>query len=148
MPKYLALSLTLAVGLMAAAEAPKDDEGKKDLKGLQGPWIAVAVESGGMPSPLPGPGVAFKGDKVMFAAGISATLKLDAGKKPKEMHLTMLGGPSKGDTMRAIYRLEGEKLILCIPRVRGSKRATEFKTKEGDGLELWVLERAKAKKAP
>jgi RNA polymerase sigma-70 factor (ECF subfamily) len=63
--------------------------------------------------------------------------------------MTSLDGNERGMTAACIYELKGEQLKLCIPyfynRVDPSKRPTEFKTKDGDGLMLYVLERLSEK---
>jgi len=46
----------------------------------------------------------------------------------------------------AIYRLDGDRLSICLDKGgQAKKRPTEFKTTAGDGFVLIVLERAKVK---
>jgi uncharacterized protein (TIGR03067 family) len=75
-------------------------------------------------------------------------VRLDAAKAPKWIDLTALNGPDKGKQLTGIYSLEGGRLLLCAPEVNreGAARPREFKTGEGDGLVLIVLERVKKEK--
>ncbi len=47
-----------------------------------------------------------------------------------------------GDTMRGIYRLDGDKLVICVG-IGGGDRPTEFKTTKDDQAFLDNLERVK-----
>jgi uncharacterized protein (TIGR03067 family) len=64
------------------------------------------------------------------------------------MDLTVGDGPDKGRKLPvAIYKLEGEKLTICLDKEgTAGSRPTEFKTADGDGLAIIILERATVKK--
>jgi RNA polymerase sigma-70 factor (ECF subfamily) len=75
------------------------------------------------------------------------TFQLDPKKSPKEMDLTSLDGQEKGQTAACIYKLEKDKLTLCIPYFVKDPtiRPKEFKAGEDDGIMVLVLERVKGK---
>ena len=43
------------------------------------------------------------------------TFKLDPAKSPKEIDITSLDGQEKGKTAACIYKLEKDRLTICIP---------------------------------
>jgi uncharacterized protein (TIGR03067 family) len=136
-PKLLVL---LAVGLLAAADAPTKDADKKDK--LAGTWTVASGQRDGMD--LDG----IKGDTVQFDGATMtvktqngdhrATFKVDATKKPKAIDLTPEDGPEKGQTIAGIYAFDGDDLKLCFARP-GKGRPTAFVTKAGSDLMLIVL---------
>jgi RNA polymerase sigma-70 factor (ECF subfamily) len=73
------------------------------------------------------------------------TFKMDPSKAPKELDITSLDGQEKGMTAACIYRLDGHRLMICIPYFvkDPSVRPKEFKSGADDGLMLLTLERVK-----
>jgi uncharacterized protein (TIGR03067 family) len=67
-----------------------------------------------------------------------ANYKLDETKKPKEMTVT-----HDGKTMLGIYKLEGDKLTVCIANEDDNTRPTEFVSKDGTQTMLIVMKREK-----
>jgi RNA polymerase sigma factor (sigma-70 family) len=158
----LAAAVLLTLGLLGAGaglayqQAPagqpaqgaqaKAGQARTDKDRLQGTWVAVSAEKGGKAAPdefLTSLKITFAGDKITVRGGGDAkegTFKLDPAKKPKEIDLM-----HEGKTAQGIYRLDGDKLTLCLDDA-DKGRPTEFKSKAGTGLVLMVLRREKAGK--
>jgi uncharacterized protein (TIGR03067 family) len=134
----------LAAVLVAVADAPKEDPVKKDLKGLEGTWLALSAEEDGKKAPakeVKGMRMVFEGKKFTAYFGpivlMQGTVKLDPGKKPKAMDLVSTAGRLMGQTAPAIYELDGDGLKVCLGEPDG-KRPTEFKAnKIGQHLILY-----------
>jgi uncharacterized protein (TIGR03067 family) len=138
----LQLLAVLAVGLLIAADAPKDDAAK-ELKSLEGSWKLVSGESNGETIPdeaLKASNLTVKGDKYTAKLGDQnheGTIKLDPTKKPKAMDAT------DGDnTVLGIYELKGDEFKICIAPP-GKDRPTEFSAKAGSEQILMVWKREK-----
>jgi uncharacterized protein (TIGR03067 family) len=136
------LLAVLAVGLLVAAEAPKDDA-KNDLKKMEGSWKMVAGETDGNKveeGDLKSSSLKIKGDKYEARLGDSThegKLTLGASKKLKTMDAT------DGDnTVKGIYELKGDELKICIAPP-GQDRPTEFGAKAGSGHIFMVWKREK-----
>jgi len=130
----------LLLGLLVGADKPKD-EAK-----LDGTWVVVSMLKEGKQDDD------IKGDKVTFKDGKlnvknpdknkdeQGTYKLDASAKPKTIDI-MPAGSDKA--IVGIYKVEGDKLIVCGSHEPGGTRPTEFSSKEGSGLMLVELKREK-----
>ncbi len=135
--KYAA-SLFAALTLVASAAQPDGDAAKEDLKKLKGKWKIVAVEFGGMNTPLDKAGIAmleFKGDKLSLlnANGVASKtfpVKLDPSKKPK--HMDWIGVQPSAPPVPAIYAVDGDELKICFPLYpkKGEKPAEPVKRPE------------------
>jgi len=139
---------TLAACLLCIAMANgQDDEAtKKEMKVLEGTWLATSGEQNGMATDK------FNGDKLIIGEGkftvyhevnavIKAKLKVDAGKKPKTIDVTISEGNESGKTALGIYELSGDVLKFCFEKPGGTDRPTEFKTKEGTERMMVVLKK-------
>jgi uncharacterized protein (TIGR03067 family) len=137
-------------GVLAALHARAQDA-KDDLKTLEGKWKPVAFERGGQALPLkdiPTGTVTFE-----VTGRVTATLlghegegafQVDATAKPKTIDLTHATGPDKEKKQFGIYKLEKDKLTVCVsPPGRSEKeRPPLFATKDKDHV-LFVFERVK-----
>lgn len=134
--------MVAAVGLLIAAEGKK---GKKEANPLVGTWTMVSAETGGEKEADD----KFKDATMTFTAGGKATLKLpdqdmeftyevDAAKKPA--HITLTTG---GRTFRGIYKIEGNKLTVCVGEPDSDTRPTKFATEAGTMMRLAILKREK-----
>jgi uncharacterized protein (TIGR03067 family) len=142
----LAALLVAAIGTAlllggAAAGAPAADDTSADvLKSLKGTWVSdEGIESKWT----------FEGETLKASVnGLDYTckVKLDPKAKPATIDLLIDEGPedSKGKTSKCIYKLEGEKLILCVS-MPGKDRPKEFEQAEG---EAYVFELKKEKDKP
>jgi RNA polymerase sigma factor (sigma-70 family) len=83
--------------------------------GLQGTWKAARAWFGGQEAPPVNLEMTFAGDRFTMRSDIflpiSATVRVDPSKDPKEIDLFY---PNTGVTDRGIYRLDGDRLLLCI----------------------------------
>ena len=140
--------------LAAAAGDPKVDPPKSaaaDAEGIQGTWTAVSAEQDGKEAPaeaIKDFTLIVTADKLTFnptGENRQSSYKLDPSKTPKEIELTPLDGPAKGKPMKNIYRLDGDRLTLCLQNGDGAAPA-EFATKADSGLRLLVLKRRPADK--
>ena len=140
-------------GLRANAPMPQPAD---DLKLLAGEWKPVALESDGKKAPaaaLEGGRWSFTGAEVRFAdpgeeLGGKSSVKLDASKSPKHIDLVALEGPTKGMTIQGIYKLDQDRLVICLRDPEGAKkgRPKAFATEAGSDLHMITLERVKDKK--
>jgi uncharacterized protein (TIGR03067 family) len=75
------------------------------------------------------------------------TFKLEPAKTPKEIDITSLDGQEKDTTAACIYKLEKDRLTICMPYFvkDSSVRPKEFKAGADDGIMLMTLERVKPK---
>lgn len=140
--------ITLVVATVVAAQ---DDDSKQDQERIQGTWRLVSRERDGKAESeetIKDVVMINDGNKFTFTASTSGskatkgTFKLDASKKPRAMDRIPADGPQKGKTLPAIYKLEGDKLTLCVS-LTGKGRPTQFATKPKSGLLLAVFEREK-----
>jgi uncharacterized protein (TIGR03067 family) len=137
------------------ARAVVEDPAVKEVRLLQGTWQGVALEIDGKKAPAFEARdllMTFEGDE-MFMRGVGrrgppgspkgrgSRFKLDPTRTPTAIDLTPLDGEEAGQIAAAIYSLEKDRLMICIPTLAAGRRPTEFKTQEGAGLALFVLER-------
>ena len=134
------MNALLLLGLLVGADKAKDEAT------IEGTWVVVAVTKDGKDDED------IKGDKVTFKDGKvhiknadknkdeQGTYKLDETAKPKAIDF-MLAGNDK--TIVAIYKVEGDKLTVCVSHKQDGSRPTEFTAKEGSGQILVELKREK-----
>jgi uncharacterized protein (TIGR03067 family) len=73
----------------------------------------------------------------------AGSYKLDPGKKPKEIDLTIDDGPEdKRGTYKGVYELDGDKLTFNLGPP-GQDRPTKVKAEKEDQTMYVVLERVK-----
>jgi uncharacterized protein (TIGR03067 family) len=151
--------LIAIVGLtMTAVAIPAraDDPAADDAKQLQGEWQAVESHAEGIVRGKNDPAVAglrfvFKGNELIVphpkpkGEPRRKTYKLDSAKSPKEIDLTSHDGVESGQTTAAIYKLEQDRLTVCMPYFGNdpSARPNEFRATTDDGRMLVILERVK-----
>lgn len=118
---------------------------------LEGTWQAIDGEGNGQKMPVEQVKelrVVVRADQLAIkpdGEGRKTTFKLDASKAPNTIDLIPLDGPRKGDVVPGIYSVQSGQLMLCV-NVWGKDstlRPSEFKTHEGDGFVLVILQRAR-----
>lgn len=121
----------VAAALVIAGLVHAGDDGKGDLKAIQGTWTAglegkkVNLTFSGSKFSIDFDGKTFKG-----------SFRLDPTKKPKAIDLSIEDGPEKevvGKTSLGIYAFDGDQLKWCGGEPGESKRPADFPAKEGDG---------------
>jgi uncharacterized protein (TIGR03067 family) len=147
MKRYAILILILTVGLLPAADDPKQAAVQKELGRLHGQWELVSVEKDGKTSPpdtFKGERVLFQGDQRTVKKGDNvlqrSTLTIDPTAQPKTFEFAVTDGINKGMKKHGIYELDGDTLRIC--QVPGRQdRPKEFASKHG--ASLLVLKRIK-----
>jgi uncharacterized protein (TIGR03067 family) len=144
--------LLCVLALVLLGADGKKPELKGDLKKLQGAWQATSLNYNGDDVPTDGKGkvkLTFKGDTASVQAGKRVTddyakiqVKLDSATKPPCIDISISAGAQKGATLEGIYKLEEDKLTLCV-KVLGMERPTKFESPEGQSIALIVFERVK-----
>lgn len=121
---------------------------KTDHELLKGVWRVVALEVGGKKAEEKehrSAKLLFEGEQLYAVAdetGGAATVRLDASKTPHEIDLTVR---PRNETKAGIYRLDGDKLLLCFPEDPKGTRPAKFQSLPGKSV-LMVLERVKDEK--
>jgi uncharacterized protein (TIGR03067 family) len=139
-------SLIIGLALAVSAPIPKDPP-KKDPPSLIGEWLAESAIQGGKPDPPPpGATVTFtKEGKFVVKEGKDtrheAEFTHDAKKDPAEIDISE-GEPGKGSrTMKGIYKIEGDTLLICL--TREGERPKTFDSPAGSPNVLVTLKRPK-----
>jgi uncharacterized protein (TIGR03067 family) len=146
MKRFFGVLLVASASFVSGADDKKADAVAEELKKLEGTWLRLSFEFDGQKEDVDvkGARAVIKGNVVTFFIGEKvfgeATFSIDPTKKPKTMDSTSTK-PEKGQKTLAIYELIGDNLKICV--TQGSKRPTEFITKEGSGCALSVYKRAK-----
>ena len=147
---FAVVGLVTAGGIgLLSADAQKEGAGKKELEKFQGKWVQVSTTIDGKSleeDELKNRFVVFKGEKLTLLYKDkergTISLKIDPSKSPAQIDATFEDGPRKGETLKGIYKFDGDTLTLCF--VLPSKdRPTEFASKPGSGTLLFVHKRAK-----
>ncbi len=134
--------------LLLGADASKDEAIKKELAQAEGVWAIVSIELEGEKLPeevLKGAQITIKGTSYGMKLGDgmeSGSFKIDPAAKPKSMDILPAEGPHKGQTLLAIYEVNGDDLKMCIA-LPGKDRPKEFVSKAGSGHVLEILKRQK-----
>jgi uncharacterized protein (TIGR03067 family) len=149
--------LRLTQEAKAAAErlmglAGQSGDPKKDQDKIQGTWEVIEFIADGTPVPdkiRSKLQVIFKDDKMQLTGlgGIDKreyVFKLDPTKKPKVIYAMPQFDPYKGQTLPAIYDIDGDKLKICMSNGVATEPPAEFNAPAGSKLALLVLKRAKS----
>ena len=139
---------SFAAGLFVVltAQAGDDEAQKKEKAAFEGIWKIVSFETAqGKDSNVEGATLEFDkdGKNLTFTKGgetKKGTFKLNPAGKPKEIDIK----PGDEDkTFEGIYRLEKEKMTICLAPEPGDGRPNEFALKDGKKYVLIMLEKAK-----
>ena len=139
---------------------------KKDLELLQGTWNIDSMEWGGKSLPkelMTGYKFVFAGNKLTWNAALGMTsrmgkitaidggypcdFKIDPGKEPKEIDITLHLKPGDRTSLSlGIYEIKGDTLKVCFfPNSKG-RRPTEFASKAGVNIGYIVLTREEVRR--
>jgi uncharacterized protein (TIGR03067 family) len=135
---------------LCTAGVANDDVGKNELKLHQGIWIATSSTFDGQKAPdeitrsiqriVTENHVVWERDGKRFAG---TTIELDPNHDPKNIDVIPDGGRNRGQHILGIYKLDGERLTICMA-VAGQPRPKEFKAEKGSGWTLQTFERKPA----
>jgi len=143
------LSLTF---LVATADEPKlSDDAKKELKKLEGKWKAVKAVTNGLEETPEMDGkevlAEFKGTKLTVnGMDFFAIVAVDPSTDPKCIDLKATidqGQIAKGSVFEAIYKFDGEDLIMAIHIGADKKRPTKFESEKDSGVVVVTMKREK-----
>jgi len=135
----LAVGAALVLGVGAARALAADEATADALKTLKGTWVSGE----GIDSTWTFDGETLKA--TVNGLDYTCKVKVDPKAKPATIDLAIDEGPedAKGKTSKCIYKLEGEKLILCVS-LPGKDRPKEFEQNEGESY-VFDLKKEKAK---
>lgn len=117
-------------------------------KGLQGRWEAVAMTAAGEGRPAAGTVVTFRDAAVSFTlsgAEFTGTFRLDnPALTDRPINLMF----DKVQAVKAVYQLDGDRLVLCgnFSGTSATARPTEFKSTKENGFSVITFRRVKAEK--
>ena len=137
-------AFVMAVLFLGVARA--DDAA--DLKAMVGKWKLEKAEIGGKDISVHLKEMKFEiyaGGKYLAQVGEEkdeSTFTVDPAKTPKEMDVKPTGGPHKGKIVKAIYKQDGDTLIICYNFTATEDRPTKFETKP-DSMTLLVTYKRK-----
>jgi RNA polymerase sigma-70 factor (ECF subfamily) len=117
-----------------ATSSPRRVVLESDRERLQGTWVPLASEVGGIKKRGDDPKLRqwkliFAGDRVTLPGGEGVPFRLDTTRQPKEMDIEVDEGPSP---MRAIYEFEADKLKVSF--IKGGERPTDFDTRKNESV--------------
>ena len=152
MQRFISVLIVLTIPVLLVAG--DDDDVKKEIKALQGSWKAVALEAGGMPLPKElVPDFTYtiaadgKATGKMAKTEYAATMTVNPKSDPKTIDNVHESGPQKGKKQFGVYKLEGDKLTVCMtaPGAAVADRPKDFTTKD-TAYVVFVFERVKEDK--
>jgi len=147
------LALTAAFALVAAAvawfvppPAAADPASGSDLERLQGPWKISRAEFGGKPDSGMELQLSFAKDRVEYQTWMvfhEGTVRLDTAAEPRRLDIK-----TDAWVMRAIYRFDGDKLIVAGGSPSwDTERPVDFAAARR-GKFVWTMERVPPAKNP
>jgi uncharacterized protein (TIGR03067 family) len=146
-----ALILLLLVPWPLPAACSDDEAIKEELKRHQGTWRATSSIYDGKEGPeeivrsitrtVDDEHVVWKRDGNSFAG---TKFELDPTRDPKTIDLIPDGGKDRGERVHGIYKLEKDRLTICMA-APGKPRPEAFKAEKGSGCTLRTFTREKAK---
>ena len=135
-----------------AAPAAGDDkpDAAADLKAMVGKWTVTKAELGGKDITEHLKDMKFAitdGGKYTAQVGEekdAGTFTVDVSKSPRRMDVKPTGGPARGKTVKAIYKIDGDTLVLCYEHDTSVEKHPEtFESKDGTTLLLVTYRRMK-----
>jgi uncharacterized protein (TIGR03067 family) len=144
-------AIFLTAALVLGADAPRERLEDKDQKALQGKWRAESYTRDGEKVDIAKEwtDLVFENDNISWENSILKgnlgmtgvvpySYELDSSKEPKTIDLTWSEGAIKGKKQLGIYRLEGDKLTICVARI-DKERPKKFESEKGSGNLLLTL---------
>jgi uncharacterized protein (TIGR03067 family) len=120
MKRYAIVIVILTVGLLPAADDPKQAAVQKELDRLHGQWELVSAEKDGKtipPDTFEGERALYQGDQCTVKKGDKVlqrcTLTIDPTAQPKTFEEAVTDGINKGKKKHGIYEVDGDMLRIC-----------------------------------
>lgn len=137
MKRAMILAAVVVVGGTVARLRADEAKPDGDLKAMQGTW--VRAEGGG-----PEVKWVIEGDTLKATVGDQNFLcKMALAPKAtphRTADIAIKEGAHAGESSKAIYKFDGEKMIFCVSTPGGENRPTEFKGVEGESF-LFTLKK-------
>lgn len=140
----LPVAFLLAAGGLGANDDQKDDQDK-----LQGEWAVTSMELRGKvmgEEQRKDWRLVVKGDEWLQSSkadgskSLKMTFTVDPAKRPKEIDFRVTNPEGQQETLKGIYKFDGDTLTVCKRNVDNADRPTEFKA--GDSTLLAVFQQA------
>jgi uncharacterized protein (TIGR03067 family) len=130
----------VVLAVLVGPSARGEEKVSNDLKAMEGTWVSAPD------APLESRWV-FDGETLKSTVNgqdYVAKIKLDAKASPRAVDFTISEGPEDltGKTVVGIYKIDGDKLTICLSAPGRDERPTEFKAVE-DETYLFELKREK-----
>jgi uncharacterized protein (TIGR03067 family) len=147
------MSLKITTGIlvmtMTSLASGIESSSKAGSAPTDGQWQAVEAELAGMkwpPRMTRSIQLTIDGEKYLVTTDEGedrGTVRYVGDEKPSAMDITGTMGPNKGKTFLAIYKVEGDKLVVCYD-LSGKARPKEFKTEPKSMLFLVTYRKLKS----
>jgi uncharacterized protein (TIGR03067 family) len=138
----------VAISIPTLADEPGRDGVRKDAEALQGRWWMVALTLSGREMPdgqVSEARMRVEDDRITTTWAGRDTLAiftLDPAMTPRAIDLRFNDGPLKDQTVKGIYKFEGDHFVMCRAAQPGRERPAEFSSTAGSGqiLVIWKRE--------
>jgi uncharacterized protein (TIGR03067 family) len=146
---FLVFAVVVSAASMSSVYGASAD---KEIKALEGVWVARAIEvDGGKIEGFESGNVVqlfLDGNRYVSKVGPNAieqgTITVDPGKSPAWIDLMPQTGEKRGQVVPGIYMLRGDNLVLCIA-ASPANRPIEFSAPKGDNRILVIYKRIKSR---
>lgn len=135
-----------AVGVVVSLAAAVCQAQPVDTEGVQGTWKPVSGVLSGEPFPRQSlEQMTLQINKEGYTYETSGfkdvgTIQIDGQTDPKQIDLQAKEGPNRGQTVNAIFKIEGDRLTICY-ELSGKNRPTSFSSPKDSQILLLIYEK-------
>ena len=126
---------------------PLDEAARKELKALEGEWVVQRIETkDGKQEPVDDERISLtiKGAKWTFGTVQEGeVVALDPSTNPKLLDFKSVRKGREDTVNEAIYKVDGDTLIICIYQGKDKKRPTRLDKPTEANTVLWTLKKSK-----
>jgi uncharacterized protein (TIGR03067 family) len=146
------ITIILAAVLLIAGGNPRDRAPRTNREQFQGTWELITLEVNAQQAfqialgDLAEARLVAEGDSCRLRFGEAErtmTYRLNPGKAPQAIDLTVTAGPDKSKTFRGIYALDGDTLKICYHPQPGKARPSAFTGGADAGFLVFTWRRLK-----